>query len=344
MKTLKYLAICLAGASLLAGCSDDEQPGKGNKDKERPEVNIVAGKVTTSQNGGNISVNAPFSITVSDDARQYGYAVLPGSESGPDAYSILVGEVADPIASGTFSCEAGGGARAHSFSVTVGKDEAFGDYTIYAAAITETGLTSEVAAVTIPASEIPKPEDPFAVPRGAYEVHYKASATYGGKPVESTHSGTPFVLGLSPYDGIGAEEGLYVLAGEWFNMGELWGGVSTIHPCLVGRLDRERLTITFDRMLDPSTVNLGRPNWKIYDKGTPYNTAFSDYVASDGSGDIYMFRGGTSGDAPVVVTLDKSGKPLTLSICAYARVKQETKEIVAYYDVIGEPAELVYRP
>lgn len=351
MKALKYIPLLIA-AGIISGCEEKTQLGEQNKGKERPVVEISAVGVETSAESYGTSVDCVFTLSVSDGSQEYGYVVLQGADPViPGAYSILAGEVSENIASGVYFYEEGDAPRQCSFSSVILSGEDPQDYTICAAAITSTGLTSDVAVYVIAAEDIsipqPEPEpDPvpdFTVRRGGYYVVYETYDS-GDKEIETDAPGTEFIMGLSPFEGIrpaGQEEDeLYVFAGSWFNMAGIFGlpSGSAVPPQLVGKLDRERYTITFDQMLDPSSVGSDRTEWRIQDD-SPYQTAINN-----GSGSLYMFRGGGDGEEPVVMTLDEDGKPMTLSAFGFAHVDQDAEDpIIAYYDRADGAALAVYQ-
>lgn len=151
MKNIKYLVAFLAAALLLSACEKGDGLSQQNKDKERPYVTIsqkVADDVTLT-----------FDLTASEDAAHYAYAVFKGSDNeAPAAYDILVGETLG---------EDGG-----SFSVVDGEDKVYTTtvtvdcsgfpsetYQIFAAAITDTGLLSNVVALDVTMNDtlIPQP-------------------------------------------------------------------------------------------------------------------------------------------------------------------------------------------
>lgn len=339
MKTVGYISLFIASGMFL-GCGKDQQPGDDNKGKERQTVEITVDEITSSEISGGISVSCKFSLAVSDDAGQYAYVVLDDADAAaPDADSILVGEVSDYVGAGTFFHNDGDGPVQHSFASSMESGEDFHDYIIYAAAITPSGLTSEVVSLMVSADEIPMPVPDFEVLRGGYNVNYVSDGD--GQAIESQNPGESFVMGLVPYEGVretGDEDAeLWVLNGCWFNIAETLGmnAGSAVNPFLLGVLDRKNYTITFDRMIEPSSIVSDRTKWRVY-RDSPYETAISV-----DSGDLYILRGGgNNGTVPIAITLDKDGKPLTLSACAFAHYDSDRK-FIAYYDRMGGDAQLV---
>lgn len=345
MNILKYIALSVV-AGLACGCTEETQLGEQNKGKERPSVEISVDRVEAVADEYGSTINCTFSLSVSDGAAEYGYVVLYGEDTViPGAYSILAGEVTENIASGVFFHNDGDTPAQYSFSFSLLPDEVPDDFTVCAAAITSEGLTSEVAVETIDADDIviPEPEPDFTVLRGRYIVRY-ATDDRNDKPLETETPDMEFVMGLSPFEGIrpaGLEdEELYVFAGCWFNMAEVFGltAGAAVPPQLVGVLDKDNLTITFDYMLDPSSVGSDRTQWRIQE-ASPYQTALQS------GEELYMFRGGGNGEEPVVMTLDEDGMALELSSFGFAHIDQDAADpIVAYYDRTDGNAELEYSP
>lgn len=136
MKRLNYYATLIAAATLLAGCSDDNLPGSGNAGKERPKVTVTRGDVTPT--------NVQFSISASENAAQYGYVVLAGEQTtAPEALDILTNTVKNTVAHGVYNYS---DAASKPASFNYKADVA---YTIFAAAITESGLMSLVETTEI---------------------------------------------------------------------------------------------------------------------------------------------------------------------------------------------------
>lgn len=141
MKTIKYLVAFLTAALMFNACEQDPGLSQQNKDKERPTVTMtpkVAEDVTLS-----------FELTASDNAAQYAYAVFPGTDNEvPDAYTILLGE-AFAAASGSYNTQLGEEAD-YTTTVVVDCSEFVAEnYQVFAAAITATGLLSEVVTLDV---------------------------------------------------------------------------------------------------------------------------------------------------------------------------------------------------
>ncbi|MBQ8482772.1 MAG: hypothetical protein IJ504_00540 [Bacteroidales bacterium] len=149
MKTLKYFAAFLAAVLVLGACDKGDGLSQQNKDKEKPYV-------TLSQKVAD-DVTLTFEITASEDAKHYAYAVFAGSDNAvPAAYDILVGETSGAD-DGAFTV---GEDKKYTQTVTV-DCSAFPSetYQIFAAAMTETGLLSEVLTLDVTMNDtlIPEP-------------------------------------------------------------------------------------------------------------------------------------------------------------------------------------------
>lgn len=136
----------LAAVSLFLGCSDDDDLSTQNKGKTKPTVTLTQGTVTDN--------TFAFTLTASEGAAQYAYVIFEGKDkAAPTAHDIVIDEVSGKYASDAFNV-----ADAASQAVSVPCDSNT-DYQIFAAAITATGLLSEVSElkVYIPDTGIPTP-------------------------------------------------------------------------------------------------------------------------------------------------------------------------------------------
>ena len=151
MKTIKYLVAFLSAALMFSACEQDPGLSQQNKDKEKPTVTITP-KITKD-------VTLSFELTASENAAQFAYAVFPGTDNEvPDAYTILL-EEAFAAASGSYNTKIGENAS-HTVTVDLDCSEFLDEhYQIFAAAITESGLLSEVTALDVPMNDtwIPQP-------------------------------------------------------------------------------------------------------------------------------------------------------------------------------------------
>lgn len=146
MKTIKYFAMLLAAVSLFSGCSDDDDLSTQNKNKTKPSVTVTQGTVTDTQ--------FTFTLTASEEAAQYAYVVLEGKDNAaPTAHDIVIDEVSGKLQSDAFNFA---DAATQTIGVACDPDA---DYQVFAAAITATGLLSEVSElkVYVPDTGIPTP-------------------------------------------------------------------------------------------------------------------------------------------------------------------------------------------
>lgn len=131
IKQIKYLALLLSAVFFFGGCNDDELLGEQNAGKVRPTVTVTPGTVSDTESS--------FTLAASEDAVQYGFVVLAGEGlTPPDAYAILTNMVAGTLKRGVYHF-ADQASMMVSFAC-----EPDADYTVFAAAITSTGLVSEV--------------------------------------------------------------------------------------------------------------------------------------------------------------------------------------------------------
>lgn len=160
MKTIKYLVVFLCAALFLGACTEDSGLSQQNKDKEKPTVGIVKG----SSNDGIIK----FEVVASENAAQYAYVVLPGSDNkAPEALNILTGEVSGAEAGESFSSSGNLGA---SLAANVILDcstfmTVATEYEVFAVAITETGLVGEITSALIVMNDTIAPQ----LAGGAYD-------------------------------------------------------------------------------------------------------------------------------------------------------------------------------
>lgn len=146
MKTIKYFAMLLAAVSLFSGCSDDDDLSTQNKNKTKPSVTVTQGTVTDTQ--------FTFTLTASEEAAQYAYVVFEGKDNAaPTAHDIVIDEVSGKLQSDAFNLA---DAATQTINVACDPDA---DYQVFAAAITATGLLSEVSElkVYVPDTGIPTP-------------------------------------------------------------------------------------------------------------------------------------------------------------------------------------------
>lgn len=167
MKTIKYFAMLLAAVSLFSGCSDDDDLSTQNKGKTKPTVTVTQGTVTDDE--------FTFTLAASEGAAQYAYVIFEGKDkTAPIAHDIVIDEVSGKYMSGAFNV-----ADAASQNITV-PCYSNADYQVFAAAITSTGLLSEVTElkVYIPDTMIPTPAK-FIPSGSSVQITYSEDVVVG---------------------------------------------------------------------------------------------------------------------------------------------------------------------
>ena len=160
MKTIKYLVVFLCAAVLMGACTKDNGLSQQNKGKEKPTVGIIKG----SSNDGIIK----FEIVASEDAAQYAYVLLAGSDNqAPEAMSILTAEVSGAEAGEVFNTRGNLGASTAA-NVTLDCStfaNQANEYQIFTVAITESGLVGEITSALIVMNDTVAPQ----LAGGAYD-------------------------------------------------------------------------------------------------------------------------------------------------------------------------------
>ncbi len=287
MKKIHYLALALVAGALVCGCSDEKEPSTQNRGKEKPVVTLTADEV----DGGSFT----FTIAASEQASQYAYAIFEGTGNpAPLAYDIVcdeVGNLADEDReNGNYSHYAfnmsDGASATHTFEC-----EPQGKYEVFAAAITSTGLLSEVTKMTI---EIPKIE----FKAGNYTVSYTRGNGTLGK--------------FATYIELDEEDPtVCYLYADWLG---LFGQI--INPILVGQVDVASKEVVFDgTCVHPA-------NNGSFVKG--FGATF--YQVDLGLGfdcDLVFYGGGNSGKEPIVALMDNKGYLTDISYFEYAAYDSE---------------------
>ena len=303
MKKIHYLALSLVAGALVCGCSDENEPSTQNRGKEKPVVTLTADEV----DGGSFT----FTIAASEQASQYAYAIFEGTGNPtPLAYDIVcdeVGNLADEDReNGNYSHYAfntsDGASATHTFEC-----DPQGKYEVFAAAITSTGLLSEVTKMTI---EIPKIE----LQVGNYKISYL-------DPWDDSYEFSAKIE-LDEEDPT-----VCYLYADWFGM---FGGYSSI--ILVGDVDVASKEVVFDgtttTMSGDSPVNIfGKGIGSINLGGTAYQLAF--------------FGGGNSGTEPIVASMDNKGYLTDISYFEFGAFDSEG--YAGAYDACNE-GQMTYVP
>lgn len=144
MKTSKIISMIACAALMVSSCVKDEL-SKENAGRQKPEVSI-------EQNNVNNYFMA-FTITTDYPAAQFGYVVMDGSaETVPSVQDILLDQVGTALQSGVYS-------TANQTKAKVDFEcEPDADYIVYAAAITDTGLFSDLVSCPIHVNDTEIPE------------------------------------------------------------------------------------------------------------------------------------------------------------------------------------------
>lgn len=299
MNYRKYVSMFLGAALIFAGCEKEEELGSQNKGKARPSVTVTAGEVAPFE--------YTFTVSASENASQYAIAIFNGKDNAaPVAYDIVVDEVSG--ADGSYAFNVSDNA---SVTLTLEGDPD-SDYQIFAAAITSTGLLSEVTSTTIHTAKVVEPV------MGVYSVSYAALT---GKVVNPA-TGTDFEMDL-----IVMGDGLVVIQANWFNYAPE-GYVC--QPYLLGEVDYKNQQIIFDGtyvVVSGGNVSLGQGNafgggFYYFDQAKTMMLAF--------------WGGGDSGKEPVVINYDDKGVCKDISYCDYTIHDASTGAGLAVFDALTE--------
>ncbi len=286
MKKIHYFALSLAVGILVCGCSDENELSTQNRGKEKPVVTLTADEV----DGGSFT----FTIAASEQASQYAYAILEGTDNPtPLAYDIVcdeVGNVAEEDReNGNYSHYAFNVSEKASATHTF-ECKPQGKYEVFAAAITSTGLLGEVAKLSI---TIPKIE----LQAGNYTVSY---IDPWGDPYEFA---TKIVLDEE-------DPTKCLLYANWFGM---FNGYTNI--ILVGKVDVISKQVVFD---GTTTLMSGGSPINIFGKIILNNVPVGDVVYQ-----IAFFGGGNDGKEPIVASIDNKGYLTDISYFEFGAIDSE---------------------
>ena len=136
MKSIKITSIFACLLMLAVSCSKESELSKANAGKERPVVTIEQNNVT--------NYYLTFTVSTGFPASQFGYVVMPStSTQAPVAQDIVMDQIGTALQSGVFN-------TVDKTKVKVEFDcEPDANYIVYAAAITDEGVLSEVASCPI---------------------------------------------------------------------------------------------------------------------------------------------------------------------------------------------------
>ncbi len=313
MKKIHYFALSLAVGILVCGCSDENELSTQNRGKEKPVVTLTADEV----DGGSFT----FTIAASEQASQYAYAILEGTDNPtPLAYDIVcdeVGNVAEEDReNGNYSHYAFNVSEKASATHTF-ECKPQGKYEVFAAAITSTGLLGEVAKLSI---TIPKIE----LQAGNYTVSYTDA---GGDPYE-------FSAKIVSDE---EDQTKCLLYADWFGA---FGGYAD--PVLVGKVDVISKQVVFDGTFleedgslakndDGSLASaFGMPFYRI-DLGLGFDCLLA------------FFGGGDTGKEPIVASMDNKGYLTDISYFTYIVYNADTRKQVGTFDSCND-GRMIYVP
>lgn len=136
MKSIRITSLIACLLLMAASCNKESELSKDNAGKERPVVTIEQNNVT----------NYYLTFTLSTDfpASQFGYVIMDGTDiQAPAAQDIVMDKIGTALQSGVYNTVDRVTAKIEFVC------EPDKDYTVYAAAITDEGLLSEVASCPI---------------------------------------------------------------------------------------------------------------------------------------------------------------------------------------------------
>lgn len=148
MKLNNYITLALAAVVTLASCQKEVGDGLSdqNKGKAKPEAAVTV--VSAVDDTLTFSVSATGA-----EVSQYGWVVFEGTDNeAPAPLDIVIDEVSGSYASGVFDAADG---MTGTASIEV---EPYGEYQIFVAAITKTGLVGEVASTNVVVGDETVPE------------------------------------------------------------------------------------------------------------------------------------------------------------------------------------------
>lgn len=149
MKFNRYITLALATVVAFASCQKEVGDGLSdqNKDKERPAAALSVVSALDDTLVFNVAASGA-------EVSQYGWVIFEGTgNEAPAALDIVIDEVSGSLGSGVFDCANDGTDSDVAFEV-----EPYGEYQIFAAAITKTGLASEVVKIDVVVGDTVSPD------------------------------------------------------------------------------------------------------------------------------------------------------------------------------------------
>ena len=259
MKSIRILTAVLGMAALLVSCQNKEHElSTQNKGKARPTIHV--------EKSDNTLKTYELTFTLSADVQYYGfavYAVYPEQAiQAPSAYQIVTGSSPDAILS---QVEKAGTTVSGGFCVDTET------YKVFAAAITETGLLSEVTEMefTIPGA-LPK----FSIKPGVYEIK---PAGQKHPDAQNPHAGeSSCFVAIDMYNAV-----TYLMATDYL------GGFPSpsAYPILVGKPDFATNQLVFDGSTYDPDEGFDNTNCFYYNLYYYWNDDRTEVVGLVGSGD-----------------------------------------------------------
>lgn len=259
MKTFRIITAVLGMAALLLSCQNKEHElSTQNMGKARPTLSV--------EKTDNTLKTYELTFTLSADTKYYGYAVYavyPEQEiKAPTAYQIVTGVCQDAVLN-----------KVEKASTTVSSGFCVDteSYKVFAAAITETGLLSEVQELefTIPGA-LPK----FSVKDGVYEIrgtgekHPDAQNPKAGE--------TSVKITIEMYNAV-----TYLMASDYFGHFP----APNREPFLVGKPDFTTNQLVFDGSTYDPDDGFDSSNCFFYNLYWYWNDARTEAAGLIGSGD-----------------------------------------------------------
>lgn len=299
MKTWKYMALLLGVLPLMNACSEDGLDNQ-NQNKPRPTVTLTPGSMSAS--------SFTFTITASENSTQYGFAIFIGADNEiPSAYDIVSDKVSGAALTGVFN-------TADTETQQLKINASMGQYQIFGAAITATGLLSEVTVLDmVPGGGGGSTQ----LVEGIYKVTYTNPSELSGGQITpmNPNSGQPFTLYF-----IDEGQGMYALFNYWFD--QLYA-----FPILVGMVDDASGRLVFpDQQVNPDNGEVmdGVYGWATY----YYDEAHTQVMVFWGSGD--------TGTEPIQALFDAEGKLTQISYFEYDVYDDKSKEMVGVFDICAD--------
>lgn len=271
MKILNHIALIAATAAMmLSGCAKDNTPNTANKGKEKPKVEVEL--------SDNTDTEFNLKITPSSNVKYFGYVVYDGKDNEtPSAYDIVTDNLANYLDFNLFESD---GTSKDALIKCILND----DYQVFAAAITESGLLSEVTELKV---NIEGAHPEIELVEGVYTITPSpASPEDEYEPTDAAQK--PFNVTVSKLNAA-----QYLVSGAWFG----FANISFV------------ATFNFN---DNSLVMDGR----VYSQGAIQDSWFGSligYANTERTLAWALFGAGDDGSAPMIFDCDIKDKKASLS-------------------------------